>query len=87
LKKFKIYSANYCDFCKQAITLLMYKGAHFEVIDIAKNEIARDLLKERTGCATIPQIFLDGKFIGGCTHLLAMDESGELDSIIKGEEK
>jgi glutaredoxin-related protein len=35
---------------------------------------------------TVPQIFFGNKFIGGCSDLLAMDESGELDILIKGED-
>ena len=86
MKKFKIYSANYCDFCKRAVILLLYKGAHFEVIDITKNSAARGVLDQVLGSSTVPQIFYDDDPIGGCSDLLAMDESGELDELIaKGE--
>ena len=53
MKKFKIYSANYCDFCKRAVILLLYKGAHFEVIDITKNSAARDVLDQVLGSSTV----------------------------------
>ena len=86
MNKFRIYSANYCPYCKQAIMLLMYKGAHFEVIDVTHNDVARMMLAETTGKTTVPQIFYKGKMIGGYTDLAASDESGELDILIKGEE-
>ena len=73
MKKFKIYSANYCDFCKRAVILLLYKGAHFEVVDITKNGAARDVLKQMLGSTTVPQIFYDDMPIGGCSDLLAME--------------
>ena len=85
MNKFRIYSANYCTYCNQAIMLLMYKGAHFEVIDISHNDVARMMLQEKTGKTTVPQIFFKGKLIGGFTDLAASDESGELDILIKGE--
>ena len=86
MKKFRIFSANYCSYCKQAIMTLTYKGAHYEVFDVSHNDVARMLLAEKTGKSTVPQIFFGGKHIGGCSDLLALDESGELDILIKGEE-
>jgi glutaredoxin 3 len=84
MKKFRIYSANYCPYCKQAVNLLLYKGAHFEVVDISGNDVARLMLKEATGKTTVPQIYLNGNLIGGYSDLAAHDESGELDILIKG---
>ena len=86
MKKFRIFSANYCSYCKQAIMTHTYKGAHYEVFDVSRNDVARMLLAERTGKNTVPQIFFGDKHIGGCSDLLAMEESGELDILIKGEE-
>tara|TARA_R110000796_G_scaffold217022_1_gene333054 strand:- start:3102 stop:3380 length:279 start_codon:yes stop_codon:yes gene_type:complete len=86
MKKFRIFSANYCSYCKQAIMALTYKGAHYEVFDVSQNEVARMLLQEKTGMTTVPQIFFGNRIIGGCSDLLAMDESGELDILIKGED-
>jgi len=85
MKKFRIFSANYCPYCKQAIMALTYRGAHYEVYDVSCNEVARMLLAEMTGSKTVPQIFFGDMFIGGCSDLLAMDESGELEILIKGE--
>jgi glutaredoxin 3 len=62
----------------------MYKGLHFEVIDVTDNDVARMMLKEATGKATVPQIYLNGRLIGGYTDLAALDESGELDTLIIG---
>ena len=82
MKKFRIYSANYCPFCKQAVNLLLFKGAHFEVIDVTDNGVARMMLRETIGKDTVPQIYLDNKLIGGYSDLAAHDESGELDFLI-----
>ncbi len=85
MNKFRIYSTNYCTFCKKAANLLLYKGAHFEVVDVTDNEVARMMLREATGKHTVPQIYLNGKLIGGYSDLAAEDESGQLDFLIKGE--
>ena len=53
-------------------------------IDITDNEVARMMLKEATGKHTVPQIYLNGKLIGGYSDLAAEDESGQLDFLIKG---
>ena len=53
---------------------------------MTNNDVARMLLFERTGSRTVPQVFLEEKFLGGCSDVLAMDESGELDILIKGED-
>jgi glutaredoxin 3 len=85
MNKFRIYSTNYCTYCKLAINLLLHKGAHFEVVDVTNNEVARMMLREATGKHTVPQIYLNGKLIGGYSDLAAEDESGQLDFLIKGE--
>ena len=85
MRKFRIYSANYCTYCKLAVNLLLYKGAHFEVIDVTDNDVARMMLSETTGKTTVPQIYLNGNLRGGYSDLAAEDESGELDFLIKGE--
>ena len=79
----KIYTANYCPFCKEVIELLFLRGASFEVINITENAAARGLLFEKTGCKTVPQVMVANQFIGGCSDLKELEESGELDNIIK----
>lgn len=78
-----IYTANYCPYCKRAKQLLEQKGVPFEEIDVTDSDALRAELTEKSGGRkTIPQIFIDGKHIGGCDDLYALDRQGKLDPLI-----
>ncbi len=62
----------------RAKDLLKRKGLAFEEIDLDGKDDELKALQERTGQRTVPQIFIDGKLIGGYTDLAAMDARGEL---------
>ena len=82
-----IYTASYCPFCLDAVKILFKRGTSFQVIDVTKDEEQRKALTERTGCSTIPQVFINGTFIGGCSDLQTLEETGELDELLEGEEE
>ena len=66
----------------RAKDLLNRKGAQFEEINLDGKDNELVQLRERTGQRTIPQIFIDGNFVGGFTDLAALDSRGELDRIL-----
>lgn len=79
-----IYTKFYCPFCTRAKALLESKGAAFEEIDITLDNRARAEMIERAGGrTTVPQIFIDGRHIGGSDDLAALDAQGGLDSLLK----
>jgi len=83
MKKIVVYSVDYCPYCKRAKKLLAEKGVSFEEIDITANEDEmRPKLMSQTGIDTVPQIFIDGKFIGGSNKLAELNASGELDKLL-----
>ena len=82
----KIYTANYCPYCEKVILLLFRKGVDFEVCDATDNKVLRESLTAETGCKTVPQIFVNDKFIGGFSDLSQLDNSGKLDMILNGVE-
>jgi glutaredoxin 3 len=66
----------------RAKDLLNRKGAQFEEINLDGKDKELTQLRERTGQRTVPQIFIDGKLIGGFTDLAALDSRGELDRLL-----
>jgi glutaredoxin 3 len=80
----EIYSARYCPYCAAAKALLRRKGAAFTEIDIAGNWEKRDeMIVRANGRATVPQIFIDDRHIGGYDDLAALERSGALDGLLR----
>lgn len=73
-----LYTINSCVFCDMAKTYLSSKKIDHEIIALEPGE-NRNLLMEKTGCKTFPQIFVGKKFIGGYQNLknLRLDEATE----------
>lgn len=83
MPKIEVYTADYCPYCTKAKALLQMKGAQFEEIDLSGDDDARMALVEKSGGRrTIPQIFIDGKHIGGFDDLDALNKKGELDKLL-----
>ncbi|MDQ8036811.1 MAG: glutaredoxin 3 [Pedobacter sp.] len=74
-----VYTTQVCPYCVRAKQLLKQKGAAFEEIDLSRDHEARMALVERTRMRTVPQIFINDEFIGGCDELYALERAGELD--------
>jgi glutaredoxin 3 len=81
----KIFTTSWCGYCHAALRLLKQKGVAFEQVD-AEDSKTRRWLRDVTGRTTVPQIFIDGKPVGGYTDLRALDERGELDRMLAGNE-
>jgi glutaredoxin 3 len=74
----KMYTKDYCSFCYAAKNLLAKRGLEFEEIPVSADANAAQQMRELSGRNTVPQIFIDGKPIGGYTELVDMDMEGEL---------
>lgn len=83
MNKVKLYTTDYCPFCRRAEKLLQNKGVPFESIDVTHNDELREWLVSETGRKTVPQIFINGKSVGGFTDLETLNRSGELDKLLK----
>ena len=81
----KIYTTNWCGYCTAALRFLRQKGVDFEQID-ADNPQTRKWLRDVTGRTTVPQIFIDGKSVGGYTDIRALDDRGMLDTLLRLDE-
>ena len=78
-----VYSQPFCGYCSAAKRLLTAKGAPFTEIDVMMEAGKRDEMIERSGGRrTVPQIFIDGRHIGGFDDLNALDKAGGLDPLL-----
>jgi monothiol glutaredoxin len=58
-------------------------GAPYETIDVLSDPEVRDQVKTYSNWPTIPQVYIDGKFVGGCDIVRELYESGELETLVK----
>jgi glutaredoxin 3 len=79
-----MYTTPFCGFCGAAKRLLTSKGASFTEIDVMMDPERRQEMMQRSGRRTVPQIFIDGRHVGGYDDLSALDGTGELDALLRG---
>ncbi len=72
-----------CGFSARAISILKSCGAKFAAIDVLQDEDIRQGIKAYSNWPTIPQLYINGEFIGGSDIVAEMYESGELQTLIK----
>ena len=83
MPKIEIYTKFLCPYCTRAKKLLSTKGVAFDEHDISMGGPLRAEMLERSGGRqTVPQIFIDGRHIGGSDDLAALDKGGQLDSML-----
>jgi len=80
--RIQLYTRKGCGYCTAAERLLEHEHLSYDHIDISDDRAMRLAIVQRTGRTTLPQIFIDGKSIGGFTELRALDRSGELDKLL-----
>ena len=87
MAKIEIYTKGFCSFCSRAKALLASKSVAYEERDITMGGPDRaEMIQRANGRTTVPQIFIDGRHIGGCDDLYALERGGELDPLLKGTE-
>lgn len=79
----EIYTKDYCGYCSRAKALLRGKGVAFEEYDITMGGPRRaEMIERSNGGMTVPQIFIDGRHVGGSDDLAALDRAGKLDPLL-----
>ncbi len=80
----EIYTWQFCPFCIRAKSLLNEKGITFTEYSIDGDQEARRKMSEKAeGRNTVPQIFINGKGIGGCDELHELDRNNKLNDLIR----
>ena len=79
----ELYVKTTCAYCFRAKRLLDSKGVTYKetVIDFGGPE-RNEMIQRANGRSTVPQIFIDGRHIGGCDDLMALEMAGKLDPLI-----
>jgi len=80
-----IYIRDHCRFCDRALALLRQKNIALEIINATGDEALRAQMMAKSSRHSFPQIFIGDKPIGGCDDLYALEETGELDMLLQGE--
>jgi glutaredoxin 3 len=80
-----IYTTTSCPYCVQAKRLLTHKGVPYTEVDVTMDAGLRQEMIAASGRRTVPQIFIDGRSIGGFDELYELEQSGELDDLLSGD--
>ncbi len=77
-----VYSSPFCGYCSAAKRLLRSKSVAFTEVDVMFDPDRKREMIERSGRRTVPQIFIDGRHVGGFDDLSALDATGQLDALL-----
>lgn len=79
----EMYMKPTCGFCHAAMRLLDSKNVAYTKIDLlAQPDKRPEMIQKAGGRSTVPQIFIDGKHIGGFDDLSALNAGGKLDPLL-----
>jgi cysteine synthase A len=89
-----LFALEWCEFCWSVRrffdrTGIVYRAVDLDSVAYQKDDLGgqiRAALRERTGSVTIPQIFVGGEFVGGCTDLFDAWKSGRLQKLLRSAE-
>jgi monothiol glutaredoxin len=70
-----------CGFSSRAVAILQHLNVEFETVDVLQDQGIRQGIKAFSDWPTIPQLYVDGEFVGGSDIMMEMYESGELQAL------
>ena len=83
MNNIKMYTSQFCPYCSNAESLLKSKGYEIsEKIYVDQDPEVLSKMIEMTGKRTVPQIFINDKYIGGFDELRKLDNTGDLDKVL-----
>ena len=71
-----------CGFSAHTVEILRAHNAEFESFDVLSDPAVREGVKQYSNWPTIPQVYIDGQFVGGCDIVHELHERGELDALL-----
>jgi len=72
-----------CGFSARVVQALKNVGEPFAEVNVLADPEVREGIKEFSSWPTIPQLYVNGKFVGGCDIVTELDENGDLSQLIK----
>lgn len=71
-----------CGFSNAVVQIMRMHGVNYDSYDVLIDEELRQGIKDFSSWPTIPQVFINGEFVGGCDILLQMHQNGELIDVL-----
>jgi len=71
-----------CGFSARTVEVLRAAGKPFAHVNILEDPEKRDAIKIYSNWPTLPQVYIDGEFVGGCDIVEELSASGELDQLL-----
>ncbi len=75
-----------CGFSATVVEVLRRSGSEFQDVNVLEDQDIRQGIKEFANWPTIPQLYVRGKFVGGCDIIREMYEKGELEALLSAKE-
>ena len=73
-----------CGFSSRAVQILKAVGCeNYVTVNVLENDAVRQGIKEYSDWPTIPQLYVNGEFVGGADIMMEMYEAGELQELLK----
>jgi monothiol glutaredoxin len=72
-----------CGFSAATVGIFDELGVPYATADVLSDPELRDAIKRYSNWPTIPQVYIDGKFVGGCDIIRELHEAGELEPMVK----
>ncbi|MCB1614721.1 MAG: glutaredoxin 3 [Pseudomonadales bacterium] len=86
MPKIEIYTTSICPFCTRAKHLLKSKGLKFDETSVDFSSEKRQEMINRSGRRTVPQIWINGRHVGGCDDLFELEYNGQLDEWLNDQQ-
>jgi monothiol glutaredoxin len=71
-----------CGFSARVVQILTHLGVPFQTANVLEDAELRDGIKQFSNWPTIPQLYVNGEFVGGCDIVTEMYQSGELETLL-----
>jgi len=71
-----------CGFSGQAVQILQACNVEFDSFDVLSDDSVRQGIKDYSNWPTVPQLYVDGKFVGGSDIMVELYQKGELQKLV-----